>query len=292
VNTPATGVVIRGGKACGVRTASGEVIESDAVVYAGDYKRFVGEILERSRFKPRFAERIKSSRMTEAILAVYLGLDFPPSELEPYLKAHHVFYFPNYDVIFPDAASDRDVHRRMWLAFNYFNDENPDFAPEGHSNLVLQTYSSAEWQSGWENGEADRASQSGSNGAPVEAARSVKRTPAYRALKQEAGRHLIELAENVVPNLRRRIVYEDVGTPLTIERFSLNTGGSTGGWCYDDRISPVYRPLKLLNLFSTPVERLWATGHYTLWPGGVITAALSGKIVANLVAGRRPLRGL
>jgi phytoene dehydrogenase-like protein len=91
--------------------------------------------------------------------------------------------------------------------------------------------------------------------------------------------------------LSGRIDYFDVGTPLTIERFSLNAGGSTGGWCYDDRVSPVYkRPL--LNMMATPIPNIHAAGHYAVWPGGVISAALSGRLAANRAAGRRLLMPL
>ena len=37
---------------------------------------------------------------------------------------------------------------------------------------------------------------------------------------------------------------------------------------------------------KTPLPNLFAAGHYALWPGGVISAALSGRFAANLVLGR------
>lgn len=40
--------------------------------------------------------------------------------------------------------------------------------------------------------------------------------------------------------------------------------------------------------FETPVRNLFWAGHYTIWPGAVPTAALSGKLAADRVlAGER-----
>jgi phytoene dehydrogenase-like protein len=273
-NTLAVRISVEGGRAVGVVTAEGEEIRGRQVVYAGDYNRLVGGLLDESLFPSRFVSRIRKARLTEELVGVFLGLDLPVEELEAKLQAHHIFYFPSYDAIFPDQGSDPDVHRRMWVTANFFGRENPGFAPPGKSTMVLQTYSSYDWENHWRNG----------SGAP-------KRSPEYRRFKDEVGRHLVELAENVLPGLGSWIDYYEVGTPLSIERFSLNTRGSSGGWCYEDTESPVYR-LPWLNLFRTPVRGLTAAGHYALWPGGVISAALSGKIVANLVTGRRPFASL
>jgi prolycopene isomerase len=258
-------------RASGVRTTAGERIGADTVVYAGDYKRFVGEILPERYFKPRFVKRIRNAELTEGILSVYLGVDIPPEELERRLGSQHVFLFPNYDVIFPDQHSSREVHRNMWVAYNFFHRQNPDAAPPGKSSLVLQTYSSYRWEDYWHNGSD-----------------SDRRREEYRRFKEEVARELVGTAEGLLPGLSSHIEYFDAGTPLSLKRFTRNSEGATGGWSYDDKISPVFRRWGL-NMFRTPLPNLHASGHYALWPGGVISAALSGRMVANRVLGRRML---
>jgi prolycopene isomerase len=258
-------------RATGVRTTAGERIAADTVVYAGDYKRFVGEILPERYFKPRFVKRIRNAELTEGILSVYLGVDIPPEELERRLGSQHVFLFPNYDVIFPDQHSSREVHRNMWVAYNFFHQQNPDAAPPGKSSLVLQTYSSYRWEDYWHNGSD-----------------SDQRREEYRRFKEEVARELVDTAEGLLPGLSSHIEYFDAGTPLSLKRFTRNSEGATGGWSYDDKISPVFRRWGL-NMFRTPLSNLYASGHYALWPGGVISAALSGRMVANRVLGRRML---
>jgi prolycopene isomerase len=262
------------GRARGVVTSEGDVVEADTVVYAADYRRLVDTILGPAVFPDKLVQQVRNARLTEEIVSVYLGLSAGADEISRELGgAQHPFYFPNYDVIFPEPGSPADVHRRMWVALNHFGVESPA-APEGKSALTLQTYSSYSWQNHWRNG-----------------GDSHKRTPEYRQFKQEVGMELVELAEHLLPGLREKIEYMDVGTPLSIERFSRNTNGSTGGWCYDDQVSPVWR-FPALNRIKTPVPNVLCAGHYALWPGGVISASLCGRIVANTLTGRGALAPL
>jgi phytoene dehydrogenase-like protein len=257
-----------GKRAVSVDTAAGERYEADRFVYAGDYKALVDRLLGPENFPPQYVRRIRDAKLTEEIVGVYLGLSMNDDELAGHLGgAHHPFYFPNYRVVFPDASSPENVHRTMWVALNHFGSESPS-APPGKSTLTLQTYSSYPWQDYWHNG----------SGSHI-------RSPEYRAFKHRIGMELVELAEHLVPRLRDRIEYMDVGTPLSSERFSRNTNGSTGGWCYDDRVSPVWR-FPSLNRIRTPIANVLCAGHYALWPGGVISAAYSGRMVARMLGAR------
>lgn len=262
------------GTAVACRTNSGERIEGKEFVYAGDYKRLLNSILDPGVFPDRLVKKANDAKLTEEILGVYLGLNRSDEQLAAELGgANHPFYFPNYKVIFPDENSPRDVHQNMWVALNHFGTESPS-APAGKSTLTLQTYSSFAWQNHWHNG-----------------GDSHKRTAAYKQFKNDVGMELVGLAENLLPGLRDDIDYFEVGTPLSSERFSLNTDGSTGGWCYDDKESFVWR-LPQLNRIKTPVKNLRCAGHYALWPGGVISAALCGRIVANQLQGKGGLAHL
>lgn len=274
LNTRITRIVHDSGHVVALQTADGESITAKRFIYGGDYKRLVLELTGPALWESGFRERIKEARLTEGILNVYLGVRRSPQEIDGVLKAPHAFYFPNYQVIFPDQYSPRDVHRSMWVALNHFGRENQNAAPAGHTTLVLQTYSSYFWENCWLNGSS-----------------SYPRSMLYKQFKNEIGMELVETAEHILPGLKNSIDYFEVGTPLSLERFTLNTAGATGGWCYDTELSPVFR-LPGLNLIHTPLSNLLTCGHYSVWPGGVISACLSGKIVANLTAGRKPFASL
>jgi prolycopene isomerase len=258
------------GKAVSFISDAGDVYEAKRFIYAGDYKKLVARIAPQV-FQPSFAKKAGEAKLTEELVSVYLGLGIGADEVHGRLGAQHVFYFPNYEVIFPQADSPADVHERMWMSLNHFGRENPGAAPSGMTTLVLQTYSAWDWQERWQSGNGE-----------------LPRPGAYKELKDKVAGELVRSAEKVLPGLETKILYRDTGTPLSAERFSQNSRGSSGGFCYGDRESLVYRsPGK--NLIKTPLENLLVCGHYSLWPGGVISAALSGKIAANLAAGRKAL---
>lgn len=281
-------IEVRDGQAISAVSTEGEVFSAPHFVYAGDCKRLVADILPAGTFKPAFTAQVAQAPLTEELLCVYLGVDFSPEELSRQLEAQHAFYFPNFEAIFPDKSSPEDIHQRMWILMNHFGGENPSGAPPGQSSLVLQTYSSWDWMNRWSTGGLEGG---GPGGAPGERDGGFRRTPAYRDLKRQVTDELIQLGENLIPGLRPRVLYSDAGTPLSSERFSLNTRGSSGGFSYYDKDSLVYR-FPALNLIKTPLPNLLTCGHYSLWPGGVISAALSGKIVANLLVKRPPLASL
>ncbi|MDR1625853.1 MAG: NAD(P)/FAD-dependent oxidoreductase [Spirochaetia bacterium] len=260
----------KNGKALSLVTDTGETFAARRFVYAGDYKKLVAEIAPEV-FRPAFAKKVKEAKLTEELVSVYLGLGMGADELHGKLGAQHVFFFPNYEVVFPQADSPSNVHGRMWVVLNHFGRENPHAAPQGATGVVLQSYSAWDWQNRWQGGDG-----------------KLPRPGAYKQLKDQVAGEFLCSAQRILPGLEAKILYQDVGTPLSAERFSLNSRGSSGGWCYGDRESLVYRRLGK-NLIKTPLENLLVCGHYSLWPGGVISAALSGKIAGNLAAGRRAL---
>ena len=269
-NTRVERIEYKNRKARAAVCSGGERFEAEDFIYAGDYRRMVNSVLGPELFKPSFVKKITNVRLTEELVNVYLGLESTPRELESRLNAQHVFYFPNYEAIFPNDGSPLDIHKRMWVVLNHFGLENPGGAPEGNSSVVLQTYSSYNWQNQWRNGGG-----------------TMPRTREYRSLKEDVAEQLIQQAENILPGLGGKVIYRETGSPLSGERFSLNSHGSSGGWCYEDGVSPVFR-FPGFNLIKTPLANLKTCGHYSLWPGGVISAALSGKISANLIMGKKP----
>ncbi|HHW14636.1 MAG TPA: hypothetical protein GXX28_06850, partial [Firmicutes bacterium] len=145
---------------------------------------------------------------------------------------------------------------------------DPALAPPGQSSLVLQCMSAYGWMDRWGTG------ASGGEGG------GARRTARYQELKAFVTEQLIRTAERVIPNLRRRIVVQDAATPLTLERYTLNSEGATAGWTWDPRRSPFKG---MGGRYKTPVTNLFEAGHWTGSPGGVPTAALSARMVADLV---------
>ena len=61
-------------------------------------------------------------------------------------------------------------------------------------------------------------------------------------------------------------------------RYTLNERGAPMGWSYD--LYQIFMA-KRFGSFTTPIENLYTCGHYSIWPGGVVFAALSASLVAD-----------
>jgi phytoene dehydrogenase-like protein len=107
--------------------------------------------------------------------------------------------------------------------------------------------------------------------------------PPYQELKERLADGLVERAEEVLPGLRERSTYRRVGTPLTLERYTFNTGGAAYGWAHVPEQSGGHRPGP-----RTTFRGLYLAGHWTFPGGGVAAAATSGRIAARTVLADHP----
>jgi len=266
--TSVSSIESKHGRVTGVRTNNDEFIPADHVVYAADLKSLLGGMVDADIFSSRKTRRFANAELTQSLVSAYLGLDLPAESVYEQLKTQHTFWFPDYSVRFPAADSRRDYHGNTWLMASFLGQENPGFAPPGKSGLVLQTFSNIAWHNYWDNGGLLRP-----------------RAEAYRKLKAEIGLEMAKNAKALLPGLTKHVSFLELGTPLSSERFSKNSLGASGGYSYNNHESPLFSSW-MLNAMDTKLPNLTLAGHYVLWPGGVISAALSGRFAANKVLGK------
>jgi prolycopene isomerase len=137
-------------------------------------------------------------------------------------------------------------------------------APPGHSVVQILAFLPYDYQACW--GREDDG----------------KRGARYRGIKEEAADCLIGTVEKIIPELSQHIVCKDVATPLSFERYTLNSEGANG-----------WLPLPGDGLRSqrTPIRNLYQAGQWTYPGAGVPTVITSGKAAADIVlkeAGARP----
>jgi all-trans-retinol 13,14-reductase len=63
---------------------------------------------------------------------------------------------------------------------------------------------------------------------PTEGGR-YHRDPVYRRRKEALIDHLVDVSESVIPDLREHIVWKEAATPISQERFTRSTGGTSYG---------------------------------------------------------------
>lgn len=99
---------------------------------------------------------------------------------------------------------------------------------------------------------------------------------AYQAKKVAVGEALLTYAWRVYPNLGRKPVVFEIGTPSTYEKFTHRPRGAVGG---------VRQNLRNSNQFAIPhqlgMRGFWLVGD-TTWPGlGTVACTLGSRIVAE-----------
>ena len=251
---------------CGVETFKGDTIIAPQVIYTGDMKSLYKNLLPRHASLEAMRGRIMVGSLSEALTSVYLGIDMPPETVRACLGTHHTFYFSHYDIHDPHQMDGADLHGRAWVEISApgIDPENSHLAPPGHSAIVLQTMVRAGWYQRWQ-----------TLGAPDQRA--------YRELKHQVAQQMIRTLGHLLPGVEKRVVYVDVGSALSAERFTHSTAGATAGWTFDPHSAPLRN--RLLSM-RTPVTGLLTAGHYAIWPGGVPLAALTGKLAADRVLGK------
>ncbi len=256
-------VLMEKNRAAGVRTSDGETYHAGKVVFAGALKTLYTELIDPELLEPSFLSEIKSSPLSEPLTALYLGVDMSHEELSRYLKTHHTLFFPEGPVPDYDAVQNRLMHDTAFTEITWTSMHSPELAPRGKNSLVIQTFSSYRWMNNWGTGGDDLA-----------------RPAAYKKLKKLVAGQMLESACRHIPELKDRIVYQDLGTPLSTIRFTRNPEGASCGWSM--ALGKSFLQDRWLSI-TTPISNLYSIGHFTFWPGGVPMAALSGAIAAQMI---------
>jgi phytoene dehydrogenase-like protein len=107
-----------------------------------------------------------------------------------------------------------------------------------------------------------------------------KRGKAYETLKKRITSQLLKKAARALdmPDLERHVEVLEVATPITLERYTGNRGGSFVGWKWTPELAEQGH-------FSqqSPVENLFLCGHWVS-PGGGVNFVMTGGINAAEIA--------
>jgi phytoene dehydrogenase-like protein len=257
-----------GRRVIAVVTRRGERLAPREVVYAGDYRQAVHRLLGPGAFPPGAVRRLEGARHSDALVSLYLGVDLPAGELRDRLRTSHVFYFPDAACRTALDLADPAAHRRAFLEVTSHAARDPALAPAGQSALVVQAFTRHDWLDGW---------GTGLSGDPGRAEREVPRPAAYRAVKRRVAEDLLARLEGLLPGVSSRVAFSDIGAPPSTVRFTRNAFGGSCGFELSWRAFPFLNPLAHV---ETALANLHMAGHFTVWPGAVPTAALSGRVAA------------
>jgi phytoene dehydrogenase-like protein len=262
LGTPAEEIIIKEGKAVGVKSADGESYFSDCVVSNADYKRTFLELIRPQDIPHNFRDIIIRVPYTGSELCVYLGLDPRAVDLSR-MKANHVFYQHNdqADAENPNPLEDfenREFEICLW------SDQAPNLVPQGKAAAVLRISFPYDHFSNFRTGEK-------------------KRREDYRASKMRLTHKLIKAAENLLPGLSSACEVIESATPLTYQDWGQRYRGSIAGWTWSADYEKVFGKKLLV---ETPIRNLFMVGIYAaseLFLGGVATAIHTADLAAEII---------
>jgi phytoene dehydrogenase-like protein len=97
----------------------------------------------------------------------------------------------------------------------------------------------------------------------------------YAKLKEVVADKLIVSAEKIIPDLSKHVIVKDIATPLTFERYTLNSEGASMGWFPS--------PGGKMRSQKTPIKNLYEAGAWTSPGPSIYMVVPSGRNAAQLV---------
>jgi len=250
-----TKIVIQDGKAVAVKTKSGSEFKCRYVVSNASAPTTLNKLVGREFFPAEYLTKLDAMEIGPSILQVFLGVDH---DYRPQFQgAHTISVVETYDYHLEQQFFDQgNVEKASFFMVNYSVSE-PDVAPKGKNVIVFTTYMPYDWKSGWYEDESREK---------------------YEKLKEKVAQILIKRAEKYLPGLSSHVEVMEVGSPRTMEHYTLNPKGAVYGWKPDMKNSGANRLAQ-----ETPIPNLLLAGVWTRSGHGQMSALSSGAEAADKI---------
>ncbi|HTJ00752.1 MAG TPA: NAD(P)/FAD-dependent oxidoreductase [Dongiaceae bacterium] len=246
--TRVTGVTVDQHRATGVTCADGTALSAATVVSCADGYTTIFKMLDGRYVDKKIRYLYDHCRTFPAILQISLGIR------KVFPDAPHTLNLPLTE---PLAVDDQVTHPR--LEVETFGAESA-LCPEGTSVMTVRLPTSHEY---W---------------------MELKKTDAtrYRAEKKKILRTIIDILDRRFPGLAQHVDRFDVATPATYVRYTGNWQGSYEGWLPTPRILG-----RRIESTLPGLKNFYMAGHWVVAGGGLPSAALSGRYVAQMICAAR-----
>ena len=233
-----------------------QTITSRYVVAACDLLTLYEKLLPPDLIDSSHLERLRNMDLYGSSVTISLGLDCPVETLG---FNEEMWVLTRSDV--PRTEQSDTDPEKCAISILAPTHRDPSLAPEGKGTLTLYTTASMSFGDKWKTGP------------------DLKRGEAYKAFKQDYADTIISRVEkNLGIDIRSHIEVMEVATPITHWRYT----GNRNGTIMASRPTPWNIKNKVAR-YHTPVERLFVSGHWAEYGGGVPVATRAGANAALLV---------
>ncbi|MFN8017479.1 MAG: NAD(P)/FAD-dependent oxidoreductase [Acidimicrobiales bacterium] len=258
---------VEDGAVRGVDLTDGTSIDAPLVVSNADHARTVLELVDRGAWDPSTVAWTEGATMTLGLVCTYVVVDI---ELDGPNTNYFVFGDHETDALYDrlDRGELSDVPFAYVAMASRKDPGNAELCPPGHTNFQIMTLAPRGY--GWW----------GVEDGPAHGAR-YRRTEAYRRRKEQVTEQLLDAAEVVLGPFRDHIVHLETATPLSQERYTWSTGGTSYGYVHSPEQSGERRPQH-----RTEVEGLWLVGANTASGHGIAGTMVGGVTCAGQILDR------
>lgn len=255
LNTLATKIVVEDGRATQVQAQGGRCFDARYVVSNAPAPLTVFDLVGREHFSEAYTQRVEAMVPGQSSFVVYLGVDH---DYRPdFGPTHEIFIGSDDDPAAALEAVERCDIEAVGMAITNYSLVDPTAAPEGRNVITITTVLPWECRDEW--------------------AWDVSHE-AYRQQKDEVAAVLIERAEAFLPDLSSHVEVLEIGTPRTIEAFTLSPRGSIVGWS-----NTMDQSLGNRLEQTTEIANLFLAGAWTYPGGGQSQVMLSGQLAAGFI---------
>jgi phytoene dehydrogenase-like protein len=258
-------ILIEDRRAIGVRLDDGSEIRARNVISNADPHVTYGRLVGAEHLSRGLRRKLGKTRYSVSALSLFMATDLDVRAAG--MDSGNYWYYPTADVegIYKTGLTGWGPEIRdlpgMFLTCTTLKD--PSKLHNGHHTMEAFTFVGYDAYQAWES------------------SKMGERPEAYNRIKVELLDRMLETASRIVPGLRERVVFADLGTPLTNVHYCAATGGNLYGteksrW----QVGPWAFPVR------TEIAGLTLCGSSTL-SHGVMGAALSGLVAAREVTGAR-----
>ncbi|MBV6440934.1 MAG: Phytoene desaturase (neurosporene-forming) [Saprospiraceae bacterium] len=238
-------ILVEDDRAVGVQLANGASYRGDYIVSAADGHATIFEMLEGRYTAPEFEHYFSTGKTFPSLVYVALGVG------RTFHAVPHSYLFPLKEPLHIDPETEiHDLHLRV----HHFD---PTLAPFGKTLLstMIETRNYSYWQD------------------------LQRDTPElYEAEKQRIADEVIRILDHKIGDVRDFVEMTDVSTPATLIGFTNNWKGSFEGWLVTPETGFKELPHTLPGL-----DHFYMCGHWIAVGGGIPTAMMSGRNVAQLI---------
>jgi prolycopene isomerase len=259
-STLVTKIIIEDGRAVGVRTKNNQVWQSRYVISNANAPDTLFNLAGRKHLPEAYAKRVEAMEIAASAFVVYLGVeaDYRSSFTN---NVHELMINLSEDPAINNQGVREGNIEKVPYAITNYSMVDPGAAPQGKSVITLTTVLPYDWHKGWHESEGHSK---------------------YTAFKNFMGQKLIDQAEAFLPGLNSRIETMEVGSPRTMNHYTLNPKGSMLGWANTPGQSMFNRLPQ-----ETPIENLYLAGAWTFPCGGQSAVIMSGILAADAILGKK-----